>query len=99
MEVNKEEIPQVQNHLQSDEDKEETSLGKRKIDTIIKTEDEREVKRIAFFSQEPLEEEEEEDIDMIEEDTEREDHRENNDKIMEDNVLEEESVVDFYGFF
>ena len=70
-------------------------------DTIIKTEDEREVKRIAFFSQEPLEEEEEEeeDIDMIEEDTEREDHRDNSDKIMEDNVLEEESVVDFYGFF
>jgi hypothetical protein len=101
MEVNKEEIPQVQNPFQFEEDKEETSLGKRKIDTIIKTEDEREVKRIAFFSQEPLEEEEEEeeDIDMIEEDTEREDHRDNSDKIMEDNVLEEESVVDFYGFF
>ncbi|KAG7619591.1 hypothetical protein ISN44_As04g004830 [Arabidopsis suecica] len=96
MEVNKEEIPHVQNHFQSEED-EETLLGKRKIDTIIKTEDEREVKRIAFFSQEPLEEEE--DINMIEEDTEREDHRDNNDKIMEDNVLEEESVVDFYGFF
>lgn len=65
-------------------------------DTNIKTEDEREVKRIAFFSQEPLEEE---DTDMIEEDTQREDHRDDNDKIMEDNVLEEESVVDFDGFF
>ncbi|CAH8273213.1 unnamed protein product [Arabidopsis lyrata] len=99
MEVNKEEIPQVHNLFQSEEDEEDTSLGKRKINTNIKTEDEREVKRIAFFSQEPLEEGEEEDIDMIEEDTEREDHRDDNDKIMEDNVREEESVVDFDGFF
>ncbi|KAG7557674.1 hypothetical protein ISN44_As11g036390 [Arabidopsis suecica] len=96
MEVNKEEIPQVHNLFQSEEDEEDTSLGKRKINTIIKTEDEREAKRIAFFSQEPLEEE---DTDMIEEDTQREDHKDNNDKIMEDNVLEEESVVDFDGFF
>ncbi|KAL9285670.1 hypothetical protein AtNW77_Chr4g0277821 [Arabidopsis thaliana] len=35
MEVNKEEIPQVQNHLQSEEDKEETSLGKRKIGKLF----------------------------------------------------------------
>ncbi|XP_010455833.1 PREDICTED: uncharacterized protein LOC104737364 [Camelina sativa] len=93
MEVNKEE---VQNHFQSEEDDEDTSLGKRKINTIIKKDNEREVKRIAF-SQEPLQEKEE-DIDMIEEDTEREDHRVN-DKIMEDNVHEEEYVVDFGGFF
>lgn len=63
----------------------------------MKTEDEREVKRIALFSQGPLEEEE--DIDMIEQDPEREDHRDN-ELIMEDNnVLEEEYVVDFDGFF
>ncbi|XP_010431913.1 PREDICTED: uncharacterized protein LOC104716221 [Camelina sativa] len=96
MDVNKEEIPEVKNIFQSGEDEEETSLGKRKINTIIKKDDEREVKRIAF-SQEPLQEKEE-DIDMIEEDTEREDHRVN-DKVMEDNVLEEEYVVDFGGFF
>ena len=66
--------------------------------SVVETEDEREVKRIAFSSQEPLEEEEE-DIDMIEEDPEREDHIDNNEITMEDNVLEEEYVVDFYGFF
>lgn len=65
--------------------------------SVVETEDEREVKRIAFSSQEPLEEEE--DIDMIEEDPEREDHIDNNEITMEDNVLEEEYVVDFYGFF
>lgn len=64
--------------------------------SIVETEDEREVKRIAFFSQEPLEEE---DIDMIEEDTEREDHIDDNEMIMEDNVIEKECIVDFYGFF
>lgn len=67
--------------------------------SVVETEDEREVKRIAFSSQEPLEEEEEEDTDMIEEDPEREDHIDNNEITMEDNVLEEENVVDFYGFF
>lgn len=64
--------------------------------SIVEAEDEREVKRIAFFSQEPLEEE---DIDMIEEDTEREDHIDDNEVIMEDNVIEKECIVDFYGFF
>lgn len=65
--------------------------------SIVETEDEREVKRLAFFSQEPLQEEE--DIDMIEEDPEREDHIDNNEMIMEDNVIEERCVVDFDGFF
>lgn len=66
-------------------------------DSTVKTEDEREVKRIAFSQQEPLYEEE--DIDMIKEDTKIEDHRDNNEKIMEDIVLEESYVVDFDGFF
>ncbi|KAF3565846.1 hypothetical protein DY000_02014048 [Brassica cretica] len=94
MEVNEDKTPYMQNNLQG----EETSLGKRKISSVVETEDEREVKRIAFSSQEPLEEEEE-DIDMIGEDPEREDHIDNNEITMEDNVLEEEYVVDFYGFF
>ncbi|ESQ38098.1 hypothetical protein EUTSA_v10029085mg [Eutrema salsugineum] len=96
MEVDKEEIPEMQNPFQSEEDEEETSLGKRKISSIVKTEDEREVKRIAFFSQEPpVIEDDEEDMDMIEDYQEREVHRD----IMEDNVPEEECVVDFEGFF
>lgn len=67
-------------------------------DLVVKSEDEREAKRTVFFSHEPLEEEE--DIDMIEEDQERENHIEN-ELIMEDyNALEEEEyVVDFDGFF
>ncbi|CAN6972321.1 hypothetical protein BRARA_I02186 [Brassica rapa] len=93
MEVNEDKTPSMQTNLQG----EETSLGKRKISSIVETEDKREEKRIAFSSQEPLEEEE--DIDMIEEDPEREDHIDNNEITMEDNVLEEEYVVDFYGFF
>ncbi|KAL1221751.1 hypothetical protein V5N11_026292 [Cardamine amara subsp. amara] len=99
-EENKDEIPKMQNLFRSEEGEEETSLGKRKINSIVNTEDEREVKRIAFFSQEPLEEEEgEEYIEMIEEDTDSEDHRDDNEMIMEDNVLEEENIVDFEGFF
>lgn len=65
--------------------------------SIVETEDEREVKRLAFLFQEPLQEEE--DIDMIEEDPEREDHIDNNEMIMDDIVLEKECVVDFDGFF
>ncbi|ESQ38091.1 hypothetical protein EUTSA_v10029097mg [Eutrema salsugineum] len=53
MEVNKEVIPEMQNLFQSEEDEEEILLGKSKISSIVKTEDEREVKRIPFFSQEP----------------------------------------------
>ncbi|CAA7046939.1 unnamed protein product [Microthlaspi erraticum] len=86
MEVIKEEI--------SEED-EATSLGKRKINSTVETEDERKVKRLAFFFQEPLEEE---DVDMIEKDAEREDHRDN-ETIMEDYASEKEYVVDFDGFF
>ncbi|KAL0712756.1 hypothetical protein Bca4012_019734 [Brassica carinata] len=92
MEVNEDKTPYMQKKFQE----EETSLGKRKISSIVETEDEREAKRLAFFFQEPLQEE---DIDMIEEDPEREDHIDNNEMIMEDNVLEEECVVDFDGFF
>ncbi|KAF8112142.1 hypothetical protein N665_0066s0020 [Sinapis alba] len=93
MEVNEDKTPYMQNFLQE----EETSLGKRKISSIVETEDEREVKRLAFLFQEPLQEEE--DIDMIEEDPEREDHIDNNEMIMDDIVLEKECVVDFDGFF
>ncbi|CAH2071674.1 unnamed protein product [Thlaspi arvense] len=96
MEVNQEEIPATQNLFRSEEYEEETSLGKRKISLVVETEDEREVKRKAFFSPETLEEE---DIDMIEEDLGRDDHRDNNEMIMEEKVLEEEYVVDFDGFF
>ncbi|KAJ0264929.1 Uncharacterized protein HA466_0013150 [Hirschfeldia incana] len=92
MEVNEGKTPYMQNFLQE----EETPLGKRKISSIVETDDEREVKRLAFFFQEPLQEE---DIDMIEEDPEREDHIDNNEMIMEDIVVEEECVVDFNGFF
>ncbi|CAH8322031.1 unnamed protein product [Eruca vesicaria subsp. sativa] len=92
MEVNEDTIPYMQNLFQE----EETSLGKRKIASIVETEDEREVKKIAFFSQVPLEEE---DIDMVAEDTEREDLIDNNEIIMEENALEECCVVDFDGFF
>lgn len=35
MEVNKEEIPQVHNLFQSEEDEEDTSLGKRKISKLF----------------------------------------------------------------
>ncbi|VVB07830.1 unnamed protein product [Arabis nemorensis] len=95
MEVIKEEISETQHLFQSEE---QTSLGKRKINLVVKSEDEREVKRVALFSQEPLKEVEE-DIDMTEEDQEREEHIEN-ELIMEDSVLEEEEyVVDFDGFF
>uniref|UniRef100_A0A1J3J7B5 Uncharacterized protein n=1 Tax=Noccaea caerulescens TaxID=107243 RepID=A0A1J3J7B5_NOCCA len=93
MEVIKEEM---QNPFQSEED-EVTSLGKRKINSIVETEDERKVKKIAFFSQEPLEEE---DIDMVEEDAKRDYHSDHNETIMIDYAFEEEKyVVDFDGFF
>lgn len=67
-------------------------------DSIVEIEDERKVKKIAFFPQEPLEEE---DIDMVvEEDAERDYHSDHNETIMIDYAFEEEKyVVDFDGFF